>query len=197
VNINAGTTGTMNATIEAPTSDANATLNHGVYIYIFLFYLLNCMNVFNVDVNIANTKTTPKKVVDQGMLILFCYYYLFNCIIIFNLDVHMQSPPHTPLMLYGSSRITGGSLRGRALGNVLNAADLGDISEDIFHPLPGKVFVYYSTGDPANLTIQNMKPTTFIKHDVTSSIQAVLAKVADKYSPIRSKFFFINKLSQG
>jgi hypothetical protein len=149
------------------------------------------MNVFNVDVNIANTKTTPKNVVDKGMLILFCYYYLFICIMIFNLDVHMQSPPHTPLMLYGSSRTTGGFLRGRALGNVLNAADLGGISEDILHPRPGKVFVYYSTGDPANLTIQNMKPTTFIKHNVTSSIQTVLAKVADKYSPIRSKFIYL------
>ena len=189
--MNAGATGTMNITSEGPTSDANATLNHGVYIYIFHFYLLKCMNVFNVDVNIANTKTTPKNVVDKGMLILFCYYYLFICIMIFNLDVHMQSPPRTPLMLYGSSRTTGGFLRGRALGNVLNAADLGGISEDILHPRPGKVFVYYSTGDPANLTIQNMKPTTFIKHNVTSSIQTVLAKVADKYSPIRSKFIYL------
>jgi hypothetical protein len=186
--VNAGATGTMNVTSEGPISDANASLNHGVYIYIsFLF--IEVYECFNVDVNIANTKTTPKNVFDQGMLILFCYYFLFICIMIFNLDVHMQSP-HTPLMLYGSSRITGGFLRGRALGNVLNAADLGEMSEDILHPRPGKVFVYYSTGDPANLTIQNMKPTTFIKHDVTSSIQAVLANVADKYSPIRSKSYY-------
>jgi hypothetical protein len=101
----------------------------------------------------------------------------------------MKTPPHSPPRPYGSSRMTGGVLRGRALGNFLNAADLQHASEDVLHPIPGKVLVFVSGEDPANLTIENMKPTTFIKHSVTSSIQPVLTKIADKYSPIRSKYY--------
>ena len=115
-------------------------------------------------------------------------YYLFIFNIIFNLDIVMQSP-RTPPRLHGSSRTTGGLFRGHAVGNVLNAADHEDDPGNIFHPIPGKVFVYCCNGDPANMTIQDMKPTTFIKHSVTSSMRSVLTKVADKYSPIRSQFF--------
>jgi hypothetical protein len=86
--------------------------------------------------------------------------------------------------------MTGGILRGRALGNAFNAADYGD-ALDALYPITGKVLVYSSNQDPANLTIQDMKPTTFIRHDVTPSIQPILAKVADKYSPIRSKLYLI------
>jgi hypothetical protein len=99
----------------------------------------------------------------------------------------MYSPSHSLPQLFGSSKTTGGVLRGRALGNTLNAADHEEVFNHMLHPIPGKVLVYYSEDDPANLTIQNMKPTTFIRHDVTSSIRPVLTKVADKYSPIRSK----------
>jgi hypothetical protein len=99
----------------------------------------------------------------------------------------MYSPPHSPPQLHGSSRVTGGILRGRALGNVLNAADFEDTTE-VLHPVTGKVLIYCSNDDPANLSIQNMKPTTFVKHLVTPSFKPVLSKVADKYSPIRSKY---------
>ena len=101
------------------------------------------------------------------------------------LDIKMHSPPISPPRLHGSSRTTGGILRGHALGNTLNAADFKDVA-DIHHPIPGKVFIYSSNQDPANLSIQNMKPSTFIKLNVTTSIQPVLTKVAEKYSPIRS-----------
>ena len=109
---------------------------------------------------------------------------------IFYVDVHMGSP-HTPPKLYGSSRITGGILCGHALGNTLNAADHKDVSYDMLLPIPGKVLIYYSEKDPANLTIENMKPTTFIKHQVTFSIRPVLTKVAEKYSPIQSKYLVL------
>jgi hypothetical protein len=93
---------------------------------------------------------------------------------------------HSPPRLHGSSRMTGGILRGHALGNAFNAADFNDVT-DVYHPIRGKVLVYSSNQDPANLSIQNMKPSAFIKHIVTSSIQPVLTKVAEKYSPIRSE----------
>jgi hypothetical protein len=93
---------------------------------------------------------------------------------------------HSPPQLYGSSKTTGGILHGHALGNSLNAADLEDIPHHTLHPIPGKVLVYFSEADPANLTIQNMKPATFVRHNVTSSIKPILTKVADKFSPIKS-----------
>lgn len=101
----------------------------------------------------------------------------------------MDSPPHTPPR-HGSSRVTGGILRGHALGNMYNAADYQHQPQDIFHPIIGKVLVYTSTENPANLSIHNMKPTLFIKHQVTSSIQPILTKVAAKYSPIQSKYCY-------
>ena len=103
------------------------------------------------------------------------------------LDVKMASPPISPPHLYGSSRETGGIFHNCALGSTYNAADFNDVAEDVLHPIPGKVLVYSSNQDPANLSIQTMKPSAFVKHDVMRSIQPVLRKVADKYSPIRSE----------
>jgi len=102
----------------------------------------------------------------------------------------MDSPPR----LYGSSRTTGGIIRGRAFGNMLNAADINDHIEETHFPVPGRVLVYSSPEDPANLNIGMMKPTLFVKHDVTPSIQPILSKVGGRYSPIRSIFsmFFVD-----
>jgi len=100
----------------------------------------------------------------------------------------MHSPPTSPPRARGSSRMTGGIFRGHALGNSLNTADFDDVT-DVFHTVPGKVLVYSSNEDPANLSIQNMKPSAFIKHDVTPLIKPILTKVAEKYSPIRSELF--------
>ena len=119
---------------------------------------------------------------DIGMVYI-CYCYL---LFMLSLDVKMNSPPITPPRPYGSSRTTDGIFRNRALGNTYNAADFSDVA-DVLHPIPGKVLVYSSNQDPANLSIQTMKPSAFIKHDVTRSIQPVLTKVAEKYSPIRSE----------
>ena len=102
------------------------------------------------------------------------------------LDTKMNSPPINPPRLHGSSRMTDGIFCNRALGNTYNAANFDDVV-DVVHPIPGKVFVYSSNQDPANLSIQTMKPSAFIKHDVTRSIQPVLTKIAEKYSPIRSE----------
>lgn len=100
----------------------------------------------------------------------------------------MHSPPISPPRLHGLSMMTGGILHGHALGNNLNVADFNDVGVvDVIHPIPGKVLVYLSNEDPANLSIQNMKPSTFIKHNIMTSIQPALMKVAEKFSPIRSE----------
>ena len=114
-------------------------------------------------------------------------FIFFNCLVLLAIDIRMSNSPPPP---HGSSRMTGGILHGHALGNASNAANFND-ALDLFYPIPGKVLVYSSNQDPANLSVQNMKPTTFIRHDVTSSIQPVLSKVAEKYSPVRSELFLI------
>ncbi|KAF8815001.1 hypothetical protein BYT27DRAFT_7078401, partial [Phlegmacium glaucopus] len=76
------------------------------------------------------------------------------------------------------------------LGNMFNAADYQGQSQDIFHPIMGKVLVYASNEDPTNLSLHNMKPRLFIKHQVTSSIEPVLTWVADKYSPIQKSHLY-------
>jgi hypothetical protein len=123
--------------------------------------------------------------------------YLFNIFSLFFfmlvLDIKMHSPPTSPPRPQGSSRMTGGIFRGSALGNAPNAADFDDVA-DVLHPILGKVLVYSSNLDPANLSIRDIKPTAFIKHNITPTIEPVLMKVAEKYSPIRSKFLYINNL---
>jgi hypothetical protein len=118
------------------------------------------------------------------------YYDVFlkNCLLLLVIDIRMDSPPNSLPPAHGSSRMTGGIFRGHAFGNTLNAADFDDVL-DVLHPIPGKVLVYSSNQDPANLTVQDMKPTMFVRHDVTSSIRPVLAKVAEKYSPIQSELY--------
>jgi hypothetical protein len=128
---------------------------------------------------------------DQGIyFLIFIFILFFTCIFVY-VDTQMQSPPESPPRLRGSSKVTGGLLRGHAYGNTLNAADYQDQThDDMLHPIIGKVLVYTSNDDPANLSIHNMKPTLFIKHPVTRSIQPVLTKVAAKFSPIQSKYCY-------
>ena len=56
---------------------------------------------------------------DHGrrIFVLFLFYHCKKFV-----DVNMTSPSSSP-PLYGSSRITGGSTRGHAVGNVFNFAD--------------------------------------------------------------------------
>ena len=140
------------------------------------------MRAFILYINIILFSTSLQ------LLVLDLWTEVINFILLLNifsfiLDYKMHSP-----RLHGASRTTGGIFRGHALGNTLNIADFNN-PVDVLHPIPGKVFVYSSKKDPANLSIQDMKPSAFIKHIVTQSIKPVLTKVAEKYSPIQSELF--------
>lgn len=96
----------------------------------------------------------------------------------------MASPPTSPPpALYGSSRTTGGSTRGRATGNVFNLADAAD-DIDMLVPRLGKVHLYNSQVDPFQI-----KPSRVLKIDVQFSMAPVLKSIADKWSPIESEVF--------
>jgi hypothetical protein len=109
------------------------------------------------------------------------------------LDICMQSPPVSPsqrqveppaIDLQGSSRISGGILCGRAMGNVFNNADADPISGYRFEHCMGWVQIYTAQAD---LTI--MKPDMELKHEVTPRFTKVLQVLGHRYSPIFSMIF--------
>ena len=85
--------------------------------------------------------------------------------------------------LQGASRTTGGVLRGRAAGNVLNIADTASIftATDHGQAITGRVLVYENKTDN--------EPAFTMKHLVTSDLRPILTRLAEKHPPIRSKPF--------
>ena len=82
----------------------------------------------------------------------------------------MISPPTSPSRnLQGASRTSGGFIRGRALGNVFNLADASDLQMDLDFTLvvPGKVYIYESVSNVANLDPTKVKPQQVLKADVS------------------------------
>lgn len=95
----------------------------------------------------------------------------------------MASPPVSPSRnLQGASRITGGIIRGRAYGNVFNLADSPEMEINPVSPVMGKVYLYDSLVDPTKI-----KPKSFFKLKVTTSLPTILSKLADRESPVHRK----------
>jgi hypothetical protein len=93
----------------------------------------------------------------------------------------MASPPTSPSQnLQGASRITGGSTRGKATGNVFNLADAVNEFEMTL-PRTGKVHLYTSLVNPAEV-----KPPRVVKIDVKFSMAPILKAIAAKWAPIES-----------
>jgi hypothetical protein len=108
------------------------------------------------------------------------FIYLFISLNDF-IDIKMASPPCSPShMLQGASRITGGILRGRALGNIFNFADTTP-TEDQDGPMMGKVLIYKDHGVPSQTT-----PFMSLKHEVTRHLAPILHKLTTRY-PILSR----------
>ena len=85
----------------------------------------------------------------------------------------------------------GGILRGKAMGNALNMADMSPI-EDFDQELPshiGKVRLFVSNRNPEFLDISSMQPAMTAEAPVTETIQPVLEALADSYSPIQGLYF--------
>ena len=107
----------------------------------------------------------------------------------------MHSPPVSPPK-YGASRTTGGVFRGRAVGNVLNAADYSSHDkQDYIGPVPGQILLYVSQDDPAGLAPELLTAYARLPYDYApkTPIAPVLEKIARKYSPVQSmhfKFYF-------
>jgi hypothetical protein len=93
----------------------------------------------------------------------------------------MLSPPAATPPPEGSSRVTGGFSRGRAIGNVYNLSDAADLLPDHIVPATGKVRLY------SDLTHQPGvdKPKFTLKAEATPRLGPVLAKLGRLNSPVR------------
>ena len=94
--------------------------------------------------------------------------------------------PDTP-PAQGSSRTTGGVLRGRAMGNVFNFPDAPDILEDTPVPAKGTLRLYSDLAHQPSIH----KPILTMKTDAKPTLGPILQKLARSYSPVRSMCLYM------
>ena len=100
----------------------------------------------------------------------------------------MHSPDNSPKRLQGASRTSGGILRGRAQGNLLNLADMTHAGPGHRMASRGRVFVYSSPLNPTTLDPETMKPMASVKVTTTETLAPMLQQVTRRFSPVRSKY---------
>ena len=108
-----------------------------------------------------------------------------------------MASPEKAIPAYGSSRSTGGILRGRAHGNTFNMADAGDVWDDINiysaqKAEKGKIFLYISDLNTQEIDVTRPSFTVTI-HDINKyqTIQHVIERGSRDYSPIRRKLLYL------
>lgn len=94
-----------------------------------------------------------------------------------------------PLM--GSSRISGGILRGRARGNASKHADIMTTNE-LETPVKGEVYLYMTDLYPQDLKFESLKGNSdlVVVVKVEESFAPILDMVSRKFPIIRSACFF-------
>lgn len=95
-----------------------------------------------------------------------------------------------PLM--GSSRISGGILRGRARGNNPNHADFTTTNLESEHPVKGEVYLYLSDIYPREVKFESLKGGSelVVVVKVMESMAPILEMVSRKFPIIQSACFF-------
>ncbi|TFK34088.1 hypothetical protein BDQ12DRAFT_592142, partial [Crucibulum laeve] len=88
--------------------------------------------------------------------------------------------------LQGASHTSGGLFHGQAHGNHKNHADFNSFLDTDLGPVMGKVHLYVSDQNPANIDPTSLKPTMSLRVEITPTIGPVVQKFAKKYSPISS-----------
>jgi hypothetical protein len=96
-----------------------------------------------------------------------------------------------PLM--GSSRTTGGFIRGHAYGNIPNHADITSTPLKFEVPLKGEVFLYLTDEYPRDVKFEDLKGDSelVVMVKVVGSMGPILEVVARKCSIIQSEYFFL------
>jgi len=91
----------------------------------------------------------------------------------------------------GSSRTTGGILRGRARGNLPNHADFVTANLEI-GPVKGEVYLYLTDQYPRHVKFEFLKGDSelVVMVNVVESMAPILDVVARKISIIQGVYFF-------
>jgi hypothetical protein len=108
-------------------------------------------------------------------------------------DATMASPPPASPPPEGSSRVTGGVLRGRAVGNVLSFTDAQDLLTTNFVPAKGTVRLYPDLSHNPSYN----KPIITLKTEAKPTLGPVLKRLARGYSPIRNNNYRIYVHEEG
>lgn len=137
--------------------------------------------------------TTRDRLVEGNISFLFCNF-IYSIFYFFYIDIDLSNLPAPEMQVpaNGSSRSTGGILRGNALGNAPNIGDLFDAMPQDVQPLSrGRINVTILQQPPSNIVVEN--PTSHLKVNSPcyETLGPLLKKVARSYSPVRSKCLVI------
>ncbi|KIM38573.1 hypothetical protein M413DRAFT_30115, partial [Hebeloma cylindrosporum] len=103
-----------------------------------------------------------------------------------DIDLSHLAPPERPEPANGSSRSTGGILRGRALGNSFNIGDpIDNVPQDVTPLANGRINVTIVQQPPTDLVIENPTSHLNVKSPCYDTLGPLLKKVAKSYSPVR------------
>lgn len=135
---------------------------------------------------------TPSYSGIEGIIFYVSHLFVDIDILIYILDITMHSPPKEHIPAYGSSRSTGGTFRGRAVGNTFNIADVrqvwGDVNCSDGEPIKGKIYLYISDLNPA---VVDISQSSFVVNVYDTAkcqtVQDLMKRGSRDYSPIRSK----------
>ena len=111
---------------------------------------------------------------------------------ILDTDLSKLQPPKIQVPANGSSRSTGGTSCGRALGIAPNIGDpFDDMQQDVQPLSRGWINVTIVQQPPGDVVIKN--PTSHLKvlSPCYETFAPLMKKVAKSYSPVRSKYFII------
>lgn len=116
-------------------------------------------------------------------MMVFIYLFsvfnnLYNIFIILEDDLDVDIDPQ------GSSRSSGGTLRGRSTGNTLNMADaFTDIDVEML-PAMGQVRFFFSAANPSTLKdVEHMNPSGSFNHSIVKTVAPILRQLVRRYSP--------------
>jgi hypothetical protein len=113
--------------------------------------------------------------------------------LILDIDLSKLQPPEIQAPANGSSRSTGGILRGRALGIAPNIGDpFDDMQQDVRPLSRGRINLTIVEHPPEDVIIEN--PTSHLKvlSPCYETFAPLMKKVAKSYSPVRSKYYIIS-----
>ena len=93
-----------------------------------------------------------------------------------------------PLM--GSSRTTGGFIRGRARGNIPKHADFYTVNNESDVPVKGEIYLYLTDQYPRNVNFEFLRGESdlVVMVNVAKSMAPILHMVAHKFSVIKSVY---------